>query len=491
MVPSTITRYLHRFPLLRKVRGLVSTSAAPAAPPLQSPQPVATPAASASDTFCVHPWTDLRLVSEGRAQVCCRYDKGSMVSAHGVPLSLDSSSLDDIWNSDEMRGIRRAMVEGRKVPGCAECYQEEKGGGFSMRMRDNRQWEAGWLNEERVTIESLQSRAVAGDFRLATLPSNIEIDTGNLCNLTCRMCHDGASSKIGKDAVQTRWTADHRTGTSFHDPDVPAAPAPIRRWRFDREFVRNELIRPDHQVKRIYFIGGEPLLVREIGDALQGVIEAGAAGNIRLAVVTNGTVKDSWLRHAKHFKSVEIAVSMDGFGPYYEYIRFPGRWTDVIGHLAALKKLPNTSVGGAVTLQAYNVLNIDQLFRHLDSMGVGFFAYPIHFPRYLCASAMPPIVRRLGAERLRSYAERDCLPHFREMVLGLASQLEPTSDRLDTRLLRDFMLFTNDLDKSRGQSFKATHGELFDLIAESGFTWTDETLHAGGGAQPIQVMRRS
>ena len=44
--------------------------------------------------------------------------------------------------------------------------------------------------------------------------------------------------------------------------------------------------------------------------------------------------------------------------------------------------------------------------------------------------------------------------------------------------MRSFMLFTNDLDITRGQSFQDTHRELLQLIIDAGFPWSDETLHA-------------
>jgi GT2 family glycosyltransferase len=47
--------------------------------------------------------------------------------------------------------------------------------------------------------------------------------------------------------------------------------------------------------------------------------------------------------------------------------------------------------------------------------------------------------------------------------------------------MRKFMLFTNDLDLSRGQSFRDSHRELFDHITESGFSWSEETLFARVG----------
>jgi MoaA/NifB/PqqE/SkfB family radical SAM enzyme len=463
----------------RQLKRLLSTASR--SPALTTATPTAAvPGQSSIDTFCIHPWINLKVVSvEGEARVCCRYAQGAAISQDGVAMSLHTHSLDAIWNSAEMRGIRRDMVEGKRVPGCAECYQEEKGGGFSMRMRDNAQWEAGVLNEERATMRSLKTMAAANDYAVPVMPANIEIDTGNLCNLKCRMCSDSVSSRIATDPVHRRWATDGQSHAAYHNPEVVARPFAVRRWLFDEDFVQNELLRHPGQVKRLYFIGGEPLLVKEVGHLLQGLINAGVARKIKLAVVTNGTVTGSWLEQAAQFKSIEIAISMDGFDHYYDYIRYPGRWSDVVRNIAVFKRLKNASLGGAVTMQNLNALNITELFRYLDSIDMGFFAYPLHFPRYLSFDALPPNARTLGAARLREYAEGDCRPQNREMVRGLASQLEPKRDRFDAQLLRDFMLFTNDLDTTRGQSFRDTHGELLALMSDAGFTWTSEKLHAG------------
>ena len=114
----------------------------------------------------------------------------------------------------------------------------------------------------------------------------------------------------------------------------------------------------------------------------------------------------------------------------------------------------------------------------LNSIDVGFWAYPLYVPRYLAIWVLPPAIRRVAAERLRAYADGDCRPHHLDMVRGLADQLQPNLETFDARLLRDFMLFTNDLDVSRGQSFRDVHHELFDLMAEAGIEWSHDTVHA-------------
>jgi MoaA/NifB/PqqE/SkfB family radical SAM enzyme len=428
-----------------------------------------------NNAFCVHPWIHLRLQSGGEAQVCCRYRTN--MAKDGVALTLRRDSFDEIWNSDEMRQVRRDMVEGKQVSGCAECYQEEAGGGVSMRMRDNVAWENGWLNERGATMEALKAAAAATDFRLAYLPANIEVDTGSLCNLKCRMCHDGVSSRIATDVVHRSWATDQYSSAPYHDQQLVVRPPSLRRWSLAKD-LEAAITGSPGQVKRVYFIGGEPLLVREVGELLQRLVDTGASRDVVLAVVSNGTVSGSWLEMAGHFKHLDVSISIDGAGRHYEYIRYPAKWEKVSTNISAFRALPNASCGGAVTLQVYNALNITDLFRYFDAIDLPFHAWPVHVPRYLSIDALPPNARRVGAERLRQYADTDCRPHHRDLVRGLADQFRADSGTFDPGLLRDFMLFTNDLDVSRSQSFADANGELVRLFEEAGYPWTSQTVHA-------------
>jgi hypothetical protein len=64
--------------------------------------------------------------------------------------------------------------------------------------------------------------------------------------------------------------------------------------------------------------------------------------------------------------------------------------------------------------------------------------------------------------------------------MGLAKGLEKPGDleTFDQDLMRAFMLFTNDLDITRGQSFRSAHDELLQLITDAGFKWINETCYA-------------
>jgi MoaA/NifB/PqqE/SkfB family radical SAM enzyme len=440
------------------------------------------PLASAADTFCIYPWVHLRLHADGTSIVCCKF-RGA-VQDGGRPMNIQTDSLEVIWNSDMMRQLRRDMLFGQKVPGCVECYQEEKASGVSMRQSGNKAWQTGrFLNDERQTLETLAARTVTDDYRQpGAAPASFELNVGNLCNLKCRMCNGGASSRIRRDPVHNRWSGTWDPGLGKTDgtdtPPMPDGP-PGENWLRKAELVRDQLLRYPDQLKRLYFLGGETLLIKEVGDILQSLIDAGVSRNVSISLVTNGTTTHCpWLRLTEQFRDLNITLSIDGYGPYYDYIRYPAKWETVARNLPVLRTLPRATMHGAVTLQNYNALNVVDLFRYFDAIELDFYAYPVSLPRWLRPTNMPPTARRLAAERLRRYADHDCRPQHQGLVRGLAAGFEAAGDQFDPRLLWEFMLFTNDLDVTRGQQFRTTHAEMHALIVEAGFAWHDETRYA-------------
>jgi hypothetical protein len=73
-------------------------------------------------------------------------------------------------------------------------------------------------------------------------------------------------------------------------------------------------------------------------------------------------------------------------------------------------------------------------------------------------------------------------------VLNLARYVESSDIAPNPRLLRQFMLFTNDLDLRHGQRMRDYLPELHALILESGFAWSDETRYAS--VDPPRVAAR-
>jgi len=151
-----------------------------------------------SEYFCVLPWLHLALFPEGSAKLCCV--SGSCVSTGGDPLSLQTDTLADIWNSSYMRGVRRDMFAGKPVAECSACYLVEKSGGVSYRKQNNARWAAELGPLLDAIVESSQIENFA-----APAPIFYQLMPGNLCNLKCRMCMPVFSSQIERDPVHSEW----------------------------------------------------------------------------------------------------------------------------------------------------------------------------------------------------------------------------------------------------------------------------------------------
>jgi len=423
----------------------------------------------------------MHLKASGEARVCC-LRPGWSVTQDGVTMSADRQPLMEIWNADTMREVRRAMVEGRRVAGCEMCYVAEDRGGESIRQFDNKSWERDLFGGPNATIDELMALAVDNDFRLPKLPQLIDCQSSSICNLKCRMCNSNNSSRIAKDVVHRSWEPE-----DYLTPEDPTF-----KWTRSVKNLEHELANDTgSEVRRINFAGGEPFLLREIPRLLERLIAIGRAPFLSMQFVSNGSVVPRWLALAEQFRRFDLLISVDGYADDYDYIRYPGRWSKLANHFQLFKTMPGICLLATTTIQVNNVLRLTDLFRYLDSVDINFVGYLLHHPRQLAVSILPASVRRVAAARLLEYAEADCRPHQRALVLSFAAQIEAGDEAGDPDRLRDFMLFTNDLDISRGQSIRLTDPELVGLLEQAGFPWLDETRHApADAAAPARHRRR-
>jgi hypothetical protein len=125
-------------------------------------------------------------------------------------------------------------------------------------------------------------------------------------------------------------------------------------------------------------------------------------------------------------------------------------------------------------VQIYNVLELVDLYRYCDEMDMEVTMNILHMPDRLAIHHLTPRVREVAAQRLMEYYDSDCREFSKPQVLSLARYLQEMKTPPNPEIIREFMLFTNDLDATRGQSFRKAHPEMVQLLAEDGFEWTDE-----------------
>jgi len=571
-----------------------------------------------SDCFCVNPFLEVNVTPAGSVRPCCAFANtdnpiAPFIAVDGRPMSVYEHTIEEIWNSEFMRSVRRKLTEGEPVKECSYCYNQEKMGARSMRIEGNRAWEAGWLNPRSETIEDLQAKARANDYRVPDGPEWIDLDVGNLCNLKCRMCNSLSSSRIANDPVHSRWTHDFEVPARWQGLGMVVAPrrvlgvaqegisgldrstsppvawmqgvatvrlkmpaekvsnievkvraaAPQRsplkilvndvpvyrgelsgatltqtfelptqvmqadeltlriesparagieevklfraqngkskvafsrlssgkQWFQDEEFISNDLLYKIHNIVKVNFIGGEPLLIREVRSIMKHLISRGVAKNITLVMTTNGTiVDDESCDLAAQFKTVVIAVSLDGFANVNDYIRYPSKWQAIEPNIMRLRRIQNAYVYVNMTVQAYNMLHVPALAQYCEEMDLDLRYHFLETPNHLSCLVMPPEARIAAAQKMRNFAMANAhgtttrvhrMMDIRETMLELAAILEKNNKPADPKLLSDFMIFTNDLDADRRQDFASVNDELKELIMAYGAPWNPQTSRAG------------
>ena len=374
------------------------------------------------------------------------------------------------------------MLEGERVPDCAACWKQEDNGGVSRRMieiatfRDPGPKLLKLFRKPEAVIRNMKAEALENDFILRHGPSDVEVEVGNLCNLNCRMCSPTYSSKIENDPVHSKWYSD----VKLNQQSVKATRFPTKiHWFKERAFLYGELFDQPEEIRKLTFKGGEPFASKDAIDVLDYLSKEGRPDKTEIHVVTNGTIAEpKLLGIVGKFKLLVVAVSLDGIGDLYEYIRYPAKWGAVAENMRAFDKQRNVTLMTSITFQAYNALRIVELFRFCDQFGYRINVSTLTYPLFLAATTLPPTARQAAANRLKEYAEADCKQENKANILALAGELEGAGDRLDVESLKQFMQFTNDLDQSRDQRFSDVNAELLGHIEGSGIPWTQETRFA-------------
>jgi MoaA/NifB/PqqE/SkfB family radical SAM enzyme len=81
-----------------------------------------------------------------------------------------------------------------------------------------------------------------------------------------------------------------------------------------------------------------------------------------LHISTNGTTCDNeTLDLLKKFKKIRLMLSIESFGKYNDYMRYPSNWSKIEKNIFKFQKLTNTYLYINTVVQNLNVLYLEQL----------------------------------------------------------------------------------------------------------------------------------
>ena len=407
----------------------------------------------------MHPFTGLATREDGAVKVCCR----------SAPIGfIQDASLEEIWNNDTMREVRRQVLNGDRPEVCRPCFDLEDQGVESLRQRHIN----GVIPEARINLYPNALQQLREDYTMPFEFPTMEIKLNNLCNLKCRMCHpmDSTSWNDWKE-VKEFYTKEN----NYLVPVINKLGLETSKYLCPFEDTDNwwtsfEKLLP--HFRRVEFAGGEPLMDPQhykILDMLKPY-----AKNIEIKYATNGTtlgiskgrtIHDYW----PYFKSVAVNVSIDGIHDVYNYIRTNSNFAEVERNIKEIKAIPNVSrVVGAFTAQAGNILQAAECIDYfINTMGIVFYSHRVSYPNCLSAQVLPQELKELAISRLESVSQKIfTFPNIEKYPILEKITQQQIKDNINYlrakdqhHLWPDFLEFNRKLDATRNQ-------RLLDAVPE-------------------------
>jgi MoaA/NifB/PqqE/SkfB family radical SAM enzyme len=327
--------------------------------------------------FCYSPWTNIDISPQGEITPCCKFQK----QYYDQRFNIQTHSISDYSNSKLVNDVKQEFQQGTWPVGCERCRIEESNGIESKRQLDYARWKNHYDSYDLTDSKFITT----------------SIAFGNTCNLKCITCSPHSSS---------RWQKEYR---ELYGKDIP-------HFKFYKKNFVNEFIAQAPSIVHLDIPGGEPFLsgTTEQKELLAYYIEHNRAGNISLHYTTNLTVfpDSEWWDLWKHFKEVDIQLSIDGVGARYEYIRYPAAWNDVLinaeNYIKKQKESHNIKLSVSHTVSAYNIFYLDEFFSWCHTIGLPRpWAGRVHNPVHMRPEVWPESVAMIIINQLNSSQHAD------------------------------------------------------------------------------------
>lgn len=394
------------------------------------------------DKFCVLPWISLEASPIGTVRPCCLAED-EIVDNDGNKFELTKADFIEIRNSDYMKNLRQQFLTGQQPDTCKKCWNEEDSGRTSKRMH---------------TIDRLKHIVGNQSWSEDEKPMMfLDLKLGNICNLKCRICGSWSSSSYATEEMMALPQQDRKKTFAYQMLRAGSWP------RENKQFWQ-QIDQCLSDIRYIEFTGGEPFMIAEHFDMLQGIVDRGIAGQVEIHYNTNGTIvperaPDIW----RHFKTVEVAFSIDDVGPRFEYQRMNANWEEVNKNITAFKTLqstmPNLQLQCCSTVNVFNVMYLEELAAWHKLANFDFVYWNmLHEAYYFSIGSLPDLSKHYIKQKLESTATLGNTKQEFENIIQFMMQ----GTSLDGSLLREKI---KEIDLRRSQDLNQHHAELSKIIA--------------------------
>ena len=422
--------------------------------------------------FCTIPWVHLHNWPDGRVFTC----RTSLREYQNIG-NLYNSSIEEIWNGEELTQLRKDMIAGVPRPDvCDRCYQNDKLGITSLRKYANEHFYDEFLEQSKH--ELVPAKLYYWDFRF-----------DNTCSQACRTCGPALSSSWVEDSFKI-------TGKR------PIGVSPI--VKLNKDNINTKIIQEQiPYVKEINFAGGEPILTQDHYYILNELITRDRAKEVSFTYVTSLTtlkykdmnMLDVWPK----FKDVSIGISLDDIGERAEYWRHGTKWDKFFSNLKSVRELstnhPNIKLNFFITVSVFNVNQISKIIKFLqdnnllDETNIIYTYSVLGYVEFLEITTLPEDYKKDVIKQLHEanilLGDHPSKTNIDALILKLAqpitdygqdlkcmasmfkedfsSEVSPEGHR--KKAAKHFAM----LDKIRNESLKHIAPELYDIYKDYGY----------------------
>jgi len=411
-------------------------------------------------TLCMAPWTHTYLSPQTERRMCC----ASREPAQSFEQYIDTSAgtgqytpltLDEHWNSDHMRGVRRRMMAGETLPECDVCNSKllntDVYRSYFNRMFGHRYDEI-WTSTTADGTTTM--KPISWDYRFS-----------NLCNFKCRMCGDMLSSSWESEQRQHNMINWANTKNNWMKPKIREEITRFQDKQIEAEFAQAVA---EHRVEEVYWVGGEPLMYEQHWRYMKQIVDQGDGQRVYARYNTNLSRVDYrginlYSDILGHLRDWQICASLDGTGPIGEYIRTGLKYSEWLDNfqqgVAIATNRRQMRIDFTLTLPGlFEVDCIQQLAQEFDvdilakvvfSFTPDIILSPLAMPRELLDKTVDRLTANLNNGALRdvllqlksrqTFAEQWPTEYQAGLVKGKRRILQLEAIRGDTYTLQDIL----------------------------------------------------
>lgn len=263
------------------------------------------------------PWTHTYLSPQSERRLCC----ASREPAQNFQQYIDTASgsgeynpltLEEWWNSEHVRSIRRTMMSGDIPEACQVCNHKllntDVYRSYFWHMFKHH-YDSIWETTDETGATTM--RPISWDYRFS-----------NLCNFKCRMCGDMLSSSWETEARKYNLIDENNPKNNWLLEPIRTN---MRRWQEDAAEKEFGAAVEAGTVEEIYWVGGEPLMYEQHWEYMKRIVELGYSDRVYARYNTNLSrveyKKMNLWNILDKFRDWQVCASIDGTGEIGEYIR--------------------------------------------------------------------------------------------------------------------------------------------------------------------------